>query len=117
MLSPPPGIFLPPDLLVSVLNAVIDIYADEGRGYDRPVFVDGGFLQALTPVVEVVRANVRLCLHRTGSSANREQVRQINKRTEPALRAQAAEAYRNLIAFIQYRRNLRLWSPNVDGTL
>ncbi|TXT07458.1 hypothetical protein VHUM_03178 [Vanrija humicola] len=80
------------EILVAVLNAVIDIYADEGRDYDRPVFVAGGFLDALASSVARVRADVR----------------KIDRRKQPELRARAEEAYENLTAFVKYRRSLRL---------
>jgi hypothetical protein len=56
--SPPPPTTLAPEMLIAVLNAIIDIYADEGREYDRPVFVAGQFLQGLTGVVGRVRNDV-----------------------------------------------------------
>lgn len=56
--SPPPPTGLAPDMLVPVLNAIIDIYADERREFDAPVFIQGGFLQALTGVVGKARTDV-----------------------------------------------------------
>lgn len=58
--SPPPPTTLAPEMMVAVLNAVIDIYADERRDFDGPVFVSGGFLQALTGVVAKIRTDVGL---------------------------------------------------------
>lgn len=80
------------EILVAVLNAVIDIYADEGRDYDRPVFIAGNFLNALASSVARVRTDVR----------------KIDRRKQPELRARAEEAYENLTAFVKYRRSLRL---------
>lgn len=77
---------------VAVLNAIIDIYADEGRDYDRPVFVDGGFVPKLAASVARVRNDVR----------------RIDRRKNLELRARGEEAYENLTAFIKYRRSLRL---------
>ncbi|KAL7420131.1 hypothetical protein Q5752_005097 [Cryptotrichosporon argae] len=76
--------------VVAVLNAVIDIYADEAREYDV-VFVQGGYLDQLAGVVAKVRAEVR----------------KIDRRRDAELRARAEEAYENLVAFIKYRRSLR----------
>ncbi len=58
LLTPPSPKALQPEMFVTVLNAIIDIYADEGREYDRPVFVEGGFLEALAAVVGRVRNEV-----------------------------------------------------------
>ncbi|KAL1411919.1 hypothetical protein Q8F55_002905 [Vanrija albida] len=80
------------EILVAVLNAIIDIYADEGRDYDRPVFVAGGFLDVLASSVARVRSDVR----------------KIDRRKQPELRSRAEEAYENLTAFVKYRRSLRL---------
>ncbi|RXK39662.1 hypothetical protein M231_03016 [Tremella mesenterica] len=77
-------------ILVSLLNAIIDIYADETRSYDGPVFVAGGYLEALTGVVGRVRSAVK----------------KIDRRTDRLLRAQAEEAQENLTAYIKYRRAL-----------
>lgn len=97
-------------MLVTILNAVIDIYSDEGKAYDTPVFVNGGFLQVLTPLVGRVRADVGhspICLIPRGLHS-RLQVRKIDKRKLPGLMARAEETYENLAAFVKYRRNLHL---------
>lgn len=53
---------IPTDTLMAVINALIDIYADETREYDQ-VFVQGGFLQSLTSCVARVKGEVsNLCL-------------------------------------------------------
>ena len=49
---------LSPEILVAVLDAIIEIYADEAREYDVPVFVAGGYLEALTSVIGRVRSDV-----------------------------------------------------------
>ena len=45
-------------MLVGVLNAIIDIFCDENRPYDQPVFVAGGYLQVLSDAVSGVRGKV-----------------------------------------------------------
>jgi hypothetical protein len=49
---------MPSQKLISVINAFIDVYADETREYDQPVFVSGGFLEALTGIVSRIRNEV-----------------------------------------------------------
>ncbi|BEJ10886.1 hypothetical protein CspHIS471_0103080 [Cutaneotrichosporon sp. HIS471] len=78
------------EMMVALLNAVIDIYADEGREYDQPVFVANNMVGALTNIVARVRSESR----------------KIDRRKTPLLRARAEEAYENLVAFIKYRRSL-----------
>ena len=94
--------------MVTILNVIIDIYADEDRDYDRPVFVEGRILQGLTGLVRRVRTQVSL-VRRLGQmpmSAHDEKVRNIDKHKARGLRLRAEEAYDNLAAFIKYRRNL-----------
>ncbi|KAK4685839.1 hypothetical protein P7C73_g4298, partial [Tremellales sp. Uapishka_1] len=88
--SPPPPTSLAPEILIAVLNAIIDIYADEGRDYDIPIFVQGGFLPALSGTVARVRNDVK----------------KIDRRKQLEVRARGEEAYENLVAFIKYRRTL-----------
>jgi hypothetical protein len=76
--------------LIAVLNAIIDIYADETRIYDA-VFVQNDFLQSLTACVGTVRAKVK----------------SVDKRKERDLRVRGDEVCENLVAFIKYRRSLR----------
>lgn len=78
------------EMTVALLNAVIDIYADEGREYDAPVFVAGDMVGALTNIVARVRSEAR----------------KVDRRKNPILRGRAEEAYENLVAFIKYRRSL-----------
>jgi hypothetical protein len=78
------------EMMVALLNAVIDIYADEGREYDQPVFVANNMVGALTNTVARVRGESR----------------KIDRRKNPVLRARFEEAYENLVAFIKYRRSL-----------
>jgi hypothetical protein len=76
---------------VALVNAVIDMYADETRDYDRPVFVAGNFATQLATLVARLRTEVR----------------KVDRRKNFELRARAEEAYENLVAFIKYRRSLR----------
>ncbi|WWC60440.1 uncharacterized protein I303_103012 [Kwoniella dejecticola CBS 10117] len=80
-----------PEILIAVINAIIDIYADETRAYDQPVFVAGNFLSGLSGTVAKVKGEVK----------------KIDKRKNRQLRTQGEEAYENLVAFIKYRRSLR----------
>jgi len=48
---------LTPEILVSVLNAIIDIYADEDRSYDIN-FVKSEYLKSLSSQVNRVRNDV-----------------------------------------------------------
>lgn len=79
------------EMAVALINAVIDMYADEGREYDRPVYVAGNFTQQLAGIVSRVRSEVR----------------KVDRRKNFELRVRADEAYENLVAFIKYRRSLR----------
>ncbi|WVF66035.1 hypothetical protein IAT40_000773 [Kwoniella sp. CBS 6097] len=78
------------EVTITALNAIIDIYADETRAYDV-VFVESGFLQALSGIVARVRGEVK----------------KVDKRKSRQLRTQGEEAFENLTAFIKYRRALR----------
>lgn len=52
-----------PDILLQAIDSFIDLYADEEREYDAPVFRQGGMLPVLEASVAGVRAAVRLsCL-------------------------------------------------------
>lgn len=46
------------EVLIAILNAVIDVYADETRDYDQEVFVKGGFLEGLSGIVAKVKGEV-----------------------------------------------------------
>jgi hypothetical protein len=48
---------LTPDLLISVINAIIDIYADETRSYDSN-FTQSGYIKSLATQVNRVRNDV-----------------------------------------------------------
>ncbi|KAF8625190.1 hypothetical protein AX15_005495 [Amanita polypyramis BW_CC] len=79
--------------LVQVVSALIDIYSDEGVPYDIN-FRQGGYLQRLVASVDGVRKVVK------GVNKRKEGGRELKRRGE--------EVRDNLIAFIKYRRNLKL---------
>lgn len=58
----PPPSALTHDALLQVIDSFIDLYADEERDYDTPVFREGGMLPVLEASVAGVRAAVRLSL-------------------------------------------------------
>lgn len=63
LLNPTSQEIPPPEMLIAIINAIIDIYADEGREYDRRAFVEGGFLEQLTGVLGRVRTDVSTGLY------------------------------------------------------
>ncbi|ODN77089.1 hypothetical protein L202_05626 [Cryptococcus amylolentus CBS 6039] len=79
-----------PELLISLLNAIIDIYSDETRSYDA-VFEQQAFAQVLAGMVGKVRAEVK----------------KVDKRKDAELRVRGEEVYENLVAFIKWRRSLK----------
>jgi hypothetical protein len=60
--SAPPTVAATPDILLEAIDSFIDLYADEERDYDVPVFRQGGMLDELDKSVQGVRAAVRLSL-------------------------------------------------------
>ncbi|CAG8824245.1 36242_t:CDS:2, partial [Gigaspora margarita] len=78
-----------PECVIEVLNAIYDIYADKDFDYDEPVFVQGGYLPLLENIVDAIR----------------KMAKSIDKRTSRDLRLRADEAYENLVAFINYKRD------------
>ena len=70
---------------------MIDIYSDETLPYDVN-FRSGRYLDALIQSAEAVR----------------KAVRSIDRKKERELRAHGEEVRDNLVAFIQYRRGLKL---------
>ncbi|GJE89540.1 fungal symportin 1-like domain-containing protein [Phanerochaete sordida] len=82
---------VPTEPLLQAASALIDIYSDETAPYDV-VFRQGGYLQALTAAVEPVR----------------KVVRGIDRKRERDLRRRGEEVRDNLVAFVEYRRALRL---------
>ncbi|KAI0315662.1 ARM repeat-containing protein [Amylostereum chailletii] len=78
---------------LQALVSLIDIYSDEGRPYDVN-FRTGGYIERLTDAVEGVRRAVK------GIDRKKEGGRELKRRGE--------EARDNLVAFIKYRRGLKL---------
>lgn len=79
--------------MIQALSALIDIYSDETVPYDVN-FRQGGFLQRLAASVAEVKKAVRA----------------IDRRKEGGkeLRRRGEEMWENLIAFVQYRKDLGL---------
>ena len=76
---------------IQALASIIDIYSDEERPYDIN-FRTGNYLQRLTDAVEGIRRAVK----------------GIVRKKERELRRRGEEARDNLVAFIKYRRSLKL---------
>ena len=81
----------PTEPLLQAVSALIDIYSDETLPYDVN-FRSGRFLDALVQSAEGVR----------------KAVRGIDRKKERELRVHGEEVRDNLVAFIQYRRGLKL---------
>lgn len=81
----------PTEPLLQAVSALIDIYSDENMPYDVN-FRQGRYLEQLVQSVEGVR----------------KAVRGIDRKKERELRVRGEEVRDNLVAFIQYRRGLRL---------
>ncbi|ORY01225.1 ARM repeat-containing protein [Basidiobolus meristosporus CBS 931.73] len=77
------------EVLVEVLNAIYDIYGDIAYDYDRPVFVEGNFLNVL----------------KQSTGEFRKMVKVVDRRKQKLLRQRADEAYLNLNAFIKYKES------------
>ncbi|KAK2461461.1 hypothetical protein APHAL10511_005924 [Amanita phalloides] len=88
--SPSP---LDPEPLIQTVSALIDIYSDENMPYDIN-FRQGGYLRRLIASVNGVRKAVK------GISKGKEGCRELRRRGE--------EVRDNLLAFIEYRQNLKL---------
>ncbi|GAA5885287.1 hypothetical protein JCM16303_005988 [Sporobolomyces ruberrimus] len=88
---------LTPDALLQVVDSFIDLYADEEREYDVPNFRTGGML----PVLETSIAGVRAA------------IKKIDRKKFPELRLRADGALENLVAFVQYRKDVL--KPKVAG--
>lgn len=86
-----PNSDVPKSLLIGALDGVFDLYADETRLYDQPVFQQRKFLETLLAVVPNFQTIVK----------------KIDKRKDPNLRQQAEEVHSNLLAFIEYRKGLK----------
>ncbi|TBU46133.1 ARM repeat-containing protein [Dichomitus squalens] len=81
----------PTEPLLQAVSALIDIYSDETLPYDVN-FRSGRYLDALVQSVEGVR----------------KAVRGIDRKKERELRVRGEEVRDNLVAFIQYRRGLKV---------
>ncbi|GAA6008534.1 hypothetical protein JCM10207_007147 [Rhodosporidiobolus poonsookiae] len=79
-----------PDVLLQAIDSLIDLYADEERAYDVPVFREGGMLEGLEGAVGGVRAAIK----------------KIDRKKFPDLRHRADGALENLVAFVQYRKEV-----------
>ncbi|BGP46950.1 hypothetical protein JCM10450v2_002802 [Rhodotorula kratochvilovae] len=79
-----------PDILLQAIDSFIDLYADEEREYDAPVFRQTGMLQTLEAAVAGVRAAIK----------------KVDRNKFPELRARADGALENLVAFVQYRKDV-----------
>lgn len=77
--------------LIQVVSALIDIYSDENMPYDIN-FRRGGYLERLAAGIDDVKKAVRA----------------IDRRKEGDLRRRAEEVRDNLVAFVQYRKDLAL---------
>ncbi|KAH8094732.1 ARM repeat-containing protein [Cristinia sonorae] len=76
---------------LQALSAIIDIYSDETLPYDIN-FRQGGYVNTLASSMEAVRKVVRA----------------IDRKRERELRRRGEEVRDNLVAFVEYRRGLRL---------
>ncbi|GAA5911439.1 hypothetical protein JCM8208_005060 [Rhodotorula glutinis] len=79
-----------PDILLQAIDSLIDLYADEEREYDGPVFREGGMLQTLEGSVPGVRAAIK----------------KVDRNKFPELRSRADGALDNLVAFVGYRKDV-----------
>jgi hypothetical protein len=96
---------------------MFDVYADETRAYDVPVFRQRGFLETVQAALPTIQAIVSVSLWKNikkdrwvscwyAVRYGIHQVKKIDKRKDPALRQQAEEVQSNLSAFIDYRKKL-----------
>lgn len=86
----PPSVASTPDILLQAIDSFIDLYADEDRSYDVPVFRQGQMLEDLDRSVQGVRAAIK----------------KVDRNKFPELRARADGAMENLTAFVQYRKDV-----------
>lgn len=80
------------ECLTQTLDSLIDVYSDERRAYDAPVFVEGNFLRTLEGAV----------------APYRKLVKGIDRRKHPELREAANAVATNLGDFVAYRKSLKL---------
>ncbi|KAK4698959.1 hypothetical protein P7C70_g7310, partial [Phenoliferia sp. Uapishka_3] len=79
-----------PEVLLQAIDSIIDLYSDEDAPCDVPVFRQKGFLGRLEDAVAGVRAATK----------------RIDKKKFPELRSRADGALENLVAFVQYRKEI-----------
>lgn len=81
----------PIEPLLQAVSALIDIYSDETLPYDI-VFRDGKYVDLLGGNIDSVR----------------KVIRRIDRKRERDLRRRGEEVRDNLVAFVEYRRSLKL---------
>lgn len=79
-----------PLLLIEFTNSLFEIYGDGDFDYDKPVFVQGGFIKILE---KQVLPNLK------------SQFKFVDKNQDPKLRSKCNECTSTLESFIQYKRN------------
>jgi hypothetical protein len=76
-----------PLVMIEVMDAIIEMFADGEQVYDNPVFVNGGILSLLKPEVPQLR----------------KRVKSIDSRKETDLRERGDEVLTNFIEFLKYK--------------
>lgn len=79
------------EVMIQAVSALIDIYSDERLAYDVN-FRNGGYIDRLAGAVDGVKKATKA----------------VDKKKERELRIRAEETRDNLVAFIKYRRSLKL---------
>lgn len=99
------------DVAAQILDSLFDIYADETREYDHPVFVQYGFLETLESINPSFRQKVSIYdarqYFRKVMLPSLSQTKNIDRRKHPDSRGKADAALANLQEFIRYRQSLR----------
>ena len=85
----------PPEALIQATSSIIDIFSDEGAPWDVN-FRQGKWENLLAQSVDGVRKAVKSIDKRKGGEDRRE------------LRRRGEEVLENLVAFVKYRRRLKL---------
>ncbi|GAA5982299.1 hypothetical protein JCM11641_002000 [Rhodosporidiobolus odoratus] len=88
--QPNPSTASTPEILLQAIDSFIDLYADEEREYDVPVFREVGMLVELEGRIGGVRAAIK----------------KIDRNKFPDLRSRADGALENLVAFVGYRKEV-----------
>jgi hypothetical protein len=78
-----------PSVMIEIMDAIMEIFADGDREYDIPLFVEGGLLPHL-----------KMALPRW-----RKRVRKIDGRKEPDLRDRCDETLANFADFLKYKES------------